>query len=240
MIGCLIIHGYTGGPYEIEPLIRHLQEQTDWEIEVPILSGHGRELDLTNVAFERWLEESLESLQQLSARCETVYVIGFSMGGMIASYLAAIHPVDKLVLLAPARKYISFKYITQHIGEVIGDGLKGKLKENEIYLHYKDKLGEVPLKANVEFMKLVAHTKPFLADITVPVFIAQGQRDGMVPFQTVYDLEKEIGSDNKEVVLFEKSDHHLCLGEDSEMLKYMVLRFLKRQGRRENLLDKEE
>ena len=35
MIGCLCIHGFTGGPYEIEPLTTFLEEKTDWLISVP-------------------------------------------------------------------------------------------------------------------------------------------------------------------------------------------------------------
>lgn len=235
MTGCLIIHGYTGGPYEIEPLVTHLQENTDWLIQVPVLQGHGRELDLTDVAYEIWLQDTEKVLQDLMAECETIYIIGFSMGGMIAAYLAAKYNIDKLVLLAPARKYISFKYMANYVRGIIGDGLKGKLQENEVYLHYKGKMGDIPLKANVEFMKLVAHTKPYLERITAPVFIVQGQRDGLVPFKMVYDLEKEIGSERVEVVLFEQSDHHICLGEDSGLLNKMVLMFLNSPEKTKNL-----
>lgn len=226
MTGCLIIHGYTGGPYEIEPLITHVQKNTDWQIEAPVLKGHGRELDLTDVAFEGWLADTEKVLQKLMEECDKVYIIGFSMGGMIAAYLAAKYKIEKLVLLAPARRYISFKYMANYVREIIGDGIKGKLQENEVFMHYKDKMGDIPLKANVEFMKLVAHTKPYLEQITAPVFIAQGQKDGLVPFKMVYALEEEIGSERIEVVLFENSDHHICLGEDSGLLNKMVLNFL--------------
>ncbi|WP_345739448.1 hypothetical protein [Virgibacillus salarius] len=37
MIACLVIHGYTGGPYEVEPLANYLQENTNWHVEVPTL-----------------------------------------------------------------------------------------------------------------------------------------------------------------------------------------------------------
>src|SRR5690625_3665256 len=195
MIGCLIILGYTGGPFEIEPLRAYLSEYTDWKIEVPVLKGHGEELVLEEVSHEVWLEEARVVLENLQVECDTVYEIGFSMGGMIAAYLAATQQIDKLVLLATARRFISFKYLSYYIAEMIGDGFKGKLNENELFLHYKSKIGEVPLKANIEFMRLVNRTKPYLKDITTPVFIAQGQKDEMVPFKAAYSLEEEIGSE---------------------------------------------
>ncbi|HIV74831.1 MAG TPA: alpha/beta fold hydrolase [Candidatus Pseudogracilibacillus intestinigallinarum] len=228
MIGCLIIHGYTGGPYEVEPLREYLVEQTDWNIVVPTLTGHGEQLDLKDVSYEVWLEDATRALEELKQACNKVYVIGFSMGGMIAAYLAATIEVDKLVLLATARKYLSFKHLSQYVAEVIGDSFKGKLEENEIYRHYKSKFGTVPLSANIEFMKLVNKTKDYLEEITTPVFIAQGKQDGMVPYQVAYALEEEIGSEDKEIVFFEESSHLICLGHDKDVLNQMVLGFLKK------------
>lgn len=228
MIGCLIIHGFTGGPYEVEPLHKFLEKHTNWRIEVPVLSGHGETLDLEEVTHETWLHEAEDIVKQLKRDCEKVYVIGFSMGGMIASYLAANYDVDKLVLLATARKYLSFKYLSYYVADVISDGFKGQLEENEIFTHYKSKLGTVPFKANVEFMKLVNETKRYLEDITSPVFIAQGQKDGLVPYTAAYSLEKEIGSEHKEVVIFEQSNHMICLGEDKNILNKMIIQFLQK------------
>ena len=229
MIGCLIIHGYTGGPYEVEPLANYLQERTDWKIVVPVLKGHGEQLDLKDASHENWIEDARKALKELQAECDTVYVIGFSMGGMIAAYLAATEKIDKLVLLATSRKYLSFKYLSYYVADMINDGFKGKLQENKYYLHYKSKWGEIPLKANIEFMKLVNRTKDYLKDIQTPVFIAQGQRDGLVPFKTAYSLDEEIGSKHKEVVFFEQSDHLICLGDDAEVLNKMIYRFLTEQ-----------
>lgn len=239
MVGCLIIHGFTGGPYEIEPLQKYLEDQTDWKIAVPVLEGHGEKLDLEEVSYEVWLDDAQEAFVELKKTCDTVYVIGFSMGGMIAAYLAAMYEVDKLVLLSTARKYVSFKYLSYYVAEMIGDGFRGKLRENDLFIHYKNKFGDVPLKANIEFMKLVNRTKHYLKDITSPVFIAQGHKDEMVPFKTAYSLEEEIGSKEKEVVFFEESDHLICLGSDRNVLNQMIFDFLANDDKVQYGLEKE-
>lgn len=226
MIGCLIIHGYTGGPYEVEPVKQYLQEKTDWVIKVPVLTGHGEELQLEDANYEMWLDEAEQELIALKEQCDRIFVIGFSMGGMIAAYLAAHHPVDKLVLLSTARKVLSFKYLSYYIKEMIDDGFKGKLTENQMFIHYKDKISEVPFKANLEFMKLVHKTKQYLKDISSPVLIAQGQKDGLVPYQAAYSLGEEIGSNEKEVVIFEQSNHMICLGDDRNFLNDIIYSFL--------------
>lgn len=226
MIGCLIIHGYTGGPYEVEPLRAYLEEHTNWKIAVPVLTGHGDELDLAEVPYEVWLEDATKAFEEMQATCNTVYVVGFSMGGMIAAYLAGKYAIDKLVLLSTARKYPSFKYLSYYVGKMIGDGFKGKLRENEMFRHYKNKFGQVPFRSNIEFMKLVHDTKDYLQDVQSPVLIAQGQKDGLVPLKTVYALEDEIGSEEKEVVFFEESDHLICLGHNRDVLVNMIYEFL--------------
>ncbi|WP_217587366.1 alpha/beta hydrolase [Lentibacillus saliphilus] len=226
MAGCLIIHGYTGGPHELEPLVAYLREHMSWDIETPTLPGHGETLTIEDMSHEKWLTAAEHTLKELQKRHEHVYVIGFSMGGMIASYLAAKYNVSKLVLLAPSRKFLSFKQIMRDIGGIIFDGVRGKAQENKIYMHYRRKLTTVPIKANVEFLKLVRHTRAYMSQIQAPVLIAQGQQDHMVPYRTAFFLDKEITSKQKEIVLFEKSRHLICLGEDRDTLNKIVHDFL--------------
>lgn len=46
-------------------------------------------------------------VDELTAQNADVILIGFSMGGVIAAHLAAVKPVKKLILLAPAFNYIN-------------------------------------------------------------------------------------------------------------------------------------
>lgn len=229
MIGCLMIHGYTGGPYEVEPLASYLEKETNWDVFVPTLPGHGRNLNLKDVTHTNWIDAVEEAMGVLTDKYDEIYLIGFSMGGMLAAYLAGKYHVDKLVLLSTAGRYLSFKQMTLDIGMVISDGFKGKLKENILYTHYKKKIGKIPFKANLEFLKLIRFTRSYLKDIESPVFIAQGQQDGMVPARTINYLDKEISSKHKEIVLFEKSKHLICLGEDKDTLNAMVKAFLENE-----------
>src|SRR5699024_10363391 len=156
-----------------------------------------------------------------------IHIIRLTTDGMMATYLAEHNEIDKLVLLSTARKYLSFKYISYYVAEMIRDGFRGKLHENEMYNHYKTKVGNIPFRANVEFMKLVYQTKPYLKEVASSVFIAQGHKDGMVPFRSAYSLEEEIGSDKKEIVFFEEVNHLICLGPQKKVLNEMILKFLK-------------
>lgn len=226
MIGCLVIHGYTGSPYELEPLTNYLKEYTNWDIQVPVLPGHGRRLNLKGVSHKKWIKTAEDVLHQLKEKYKKIYIIGFSMGGMIAVYLAAKYKVDKLVLLATSGKYLSFKQIAIDTVGVIADGLRGKLKKNRLFHYYKTKLVAIPFMANIEFLRLIRLTRSYLHMVEVPVLIAQGKRDSMVPAKTAYYLDKEISSRHKEIVFFERSKHLICLGDDKDTLNLMVYEFL--------------
>src|SRR5699024_6777670 len=127
MVGFLIIYDYTGGPYDVAIHGDYLAAKTNWEIVIAALDGHGEVLDMEESSYETCWDESEQDLIDIKANCDKLYVVGFSMGGMIAAYLAANYDVDKLVLLSTARKYVSFKYLSAYIADAVGDGFKGKL-----------------------------------------------------------------------------------------------------------------
>src|SRR5699024_5682505 len=98
--------------------------------------------------------------------------------------------------------------------------------KNVIYEHYKAKLRTVPARAGFEFLKLQRYTRPYLKEVTDPVFIAHGRQDTIVPFKTVHYLQREIPSAKIQAEIFDSSRHLLCLGEDQHVLIRMVYEFL--------------
>ncbi|MBR3379479.1 MAG: alpha/beta fold hydrolase, partial [Bacillus sp. (in: Bacteria)] len=154
MIGCLCIHGFTGAPYEVEPL-----------------PGHGEELQLKGILYQEWIATAELELLSLYRTCDTIYLVGFSMGGMIASYLAAKYPVARLVLLSAAAKYVNPKQMIQDTRQMVKESLSGLIDTNPLYDRYRHKLKSTPLSAAVEFMKLVKQTKGSLEKLHLPVLI---------------------------------------------------------------------
>lgn len=226
MIGCLCIHGFTGGPHELEPLTDYLKKNTDWLLEIPTLPGHGLELALDGKDHMDWINKAEESYLKLAEKVDQVYVIGFSMGGMIAAHLAAKHAVKRLVMLSPSRKYLSLKKLTLEASHLIKDKVNGTIEDNFTYKNYKHKHGTIPTKAYLEFLKCMRVTKPSLEHITCPVLVAQGIQDSVVPFKSTHYLAKEIPVDI-DVIYYADSKHLICLGDDKDVVNDAVLKFLK-------------
>lgn len=227
MIGCLCIHGFTGNPSEVEPLVNHLRRYTNWHIAVPTLPGHGESLDLKGVSYNQWIEHAEKELRKLLETCDTVYVVGFSMGGLIASYLAVHYPISKLILLSAAAYYVNPKQLAVDIVEMMKDSFKGRLKENELFIRYTRKIKETPVAATLQFRKLVASIKPLLERVTIPTLIAQGESDGVVPPRSAQYLYEKIAAPNKKLIFLKESKHLICHCNEREKLFQAIVDFLR-------------
>ncbi|MGG4490317.1 alpha/beta hydrolase [Metabacillus idriensis] len=231
MKGCLCIHGFTGAPYEVEPLVRHLKEETDWVLKVPTLPGHGETPSLRGIQFNQWIAHAENELRDLLEECTEVYIIGFSMGGLIAAYLASRYPVAKLVLLSAAAYYLNPRQMLVDVKDLIKDAIRGHGANNEIYIRYRKKVLETPIAATLEFRKLVRYIRPILDKITMPVLIVQGECDGIVPVKSARYIYERITSEQKELCFLPCSKHLICHGEDFPMLVEVIESFLMTQNK---------
>jgi len=100
-IGVLIIHGFTGSPLEMQPVADFLFEKGFSVYQVRI-AGHGSipsNLNLTT--YQDWYESARYGYFMLKRNCKKVFVMGESMGGLVALSVAAYNETDGAVLLAP-------------------------------------------------------------------------------------------------------------------------------------------
>lgn len=101
----LLLHGFTGSPWDLKPLGEALA-RAGYRAVCPLLPGHGEDAGvLPDYTEEHWEEAAEAALRQLSLEENgPVHVVGFSMGALLALVLAANHRarVRSLVLLAPA------------------------------------------------------------------------------------------------------------------------------------------
>lgn len=227
-IGVLFLHGFSGGPYEVEPFAHYIEQRIDWVISIPTFSGHGdaEHLAMKGYKAEHWMMEAEIAYRQLKKQVDEVIVVGFSMGGIIAMYLSIRYPVKKLVLLSAAAKYVSPTQLVKDVRAIAQDMVHKKLEENELFARYKFKFKNVPLTATIEFMKVVKKTEPYIKNIQCPTFIVQGELDGIVPSATAQILFEQIQSQQKQMYISDCGKHHICYSDDCEQWFDQVYQFL--------------
>lgn len=226
-IGVLMLHGFSGGPYEIEPLAKYIENNTNWIIEKPTFMGHGDSLSLKGYKAEHWLMDAEIAYRQLAKKVDEIYIVGFSMGGIIALYLAMRYKVKKLVLLSAAAKYVAHSQLLKDIRLMAREAMYGQLKENELFNRYKNKIKNVPVSATFQFMKIVRQVKLYMHKIDVPTFIAQGRLDGIVPYATAQLLYDQLPTKEKQIYFSPKGKHHICYSNDCDLWFPKVINFLQ-------------
>ncbi|RKD21881.1 hypothetical protein BEP19_14330 [Ammoniphilus oxalaticus] len=223
MIGCLLLHGFTGGPFEVEPLSERLAAQ-GWSIAAPTLPGHGDEKDaMKQVTWKDWIKKAEDELKELLLTCSEVYLIGFSMGGMIAAYLSTKYQVSKLVLLNACVYYINPAQVYQNIAEAIKSNFTAN---SEIIKRYMEKSLSAPVRSIVHFRRLITVLRPELSKVTAPTLILQGERDDLVEPRSAEYIYDQIESDIKEIHFLPQSKHLLLRDCEKEQVFELVERFL--------------
>src|SRR5215469_2208865 len=100
--GVLLLHGFTGTPFEVRPLGERLARR-GLTIVGPVVPGHCTSArSLEGTTWHDWEAGATAALDGLRARCDRVAVAGLSMGGLLAARLAFLRPqqIDALVLMS--------------------------------------------------------------------------------------------------------------------------------------------
>jgi carboxylesterase len=103
---CLLLHGFTGSPWDMRPLGDALAARGLY-VKSPRLPGHGTTPEaMLEVGHRHWEEAALEALDSLRG-FRHVFVAGLSMGALLGLRLAARLPeqVRGLALIAPAARF---------------------------------------------------------------------------------------------------------------------------------------
>lgn len=99
---CLLLHGFGGSPFEMEPLVPGLTS-LGCTVDLPTLPGHDSSVgEFRRTFFPDWLAYAEDRYLSLCRSHKLVIPIGFSMGGSLALLLAARHnPAGVVSLSAP-------------------------------------------------------------------------------------------------------------------------------------------
>jgi carboxylesterase len=103
---CLVVHGFTGSPWDVRPLGEALAAR-GYRVKGVRLPGHGSTPEaMLGVGYRDWEQTCEDALDSLSGH-RHVFVAGLSMGALLSILLAARRPdrVHGLALIAPAIEF---------------------------------------------------------------------------------------------------------------------------------------
>ena len=227
--GVLFIHGFTASPQEMQPLALHLRQQGFTCLGVR-LAGHGtNEQDLLSTSWRDWYESALQGLCELEKHCESIFVVGLSMGGLLATLLARDYPqrICGLSLLGPAFYPNSrFLFMAPWLRFFIKAIHKGEASKKYIDGHGLFSYPSMPLPALAQLYQLIKEARRAWPHITRPTQITMGKHDHTVKPSSAIDLFNRLGSTAKDLVYLSNSGHILTVEPDAPCLFAAVFKFL--------------
>ena len=230
-IGCLLIHGFTGAPTEMRPLGDYLASQ-GYSVLGIRLFGHGTRLeDMNRSRWKDWVACVEDGWHLLQGSADQIFIIGLSMGGVLALYNASRFPFQGVVALSTPYKLDmdprleNIEKLFQEIpfvdkGE--SDWFDPEAEKGHIsYSRYQ-------LRGVFELYQVVKEMQNVLPEVRIPALLVQSKNDSLVTSENVDAIFSGISTpeEDKEMIWLEKSGHVITRDAAKERVFEEVGRFL--------------
>jgi carboxylesterase len=210
--GCLLIHGLTGTPKEMRWLGEYLAKQGRAVLAIR-LAGHATQPeDLLRARWPDWVANVEDGWHLLSGHTKRIFVIGLSMGGILALNFAAQHPVAGVVAMSSAQHLPPdwrLPYIRMF--SKIMPGIK-KAK-SDWHDHEAEQLQAsytvFPTHGLAELRDLLVEMNSALPKVSAPTLLIYSRQDGALrPVEEhANPIYNALGSVQKRVILVDGSGH---------------------------------
>lgn len=233
-IGVLLIHGFTGSPVEMYPMGEYLAGRGLTVLGVQ-LAGHGRTPEeMAQTGWRDWVASAQEGLERLRAGREQVYVVGYSLGGIITLHLASRSPMDGAVLLATPLYLSDWRLNLVPLMKPLirffpmgGPESPDPVVKERFWCYDR-----VPLRCVDELRHFVRRTRRELPQVQVPLLIVQGDLDQSVPPDCPQEIYDRTASTDKAILRFANSTHSLPADRDREEVWQRTCEFIARRAGR--------
>ncbi|WP_375141420.1 alpha/beta hydrolase [Arthrobacter sp. STN4] len=230
-VGVALSHGFTGSPVSLRSWSESLANE-GYAVNMPLLAGHGTTWqDLSRTPWTNWYRDFEAAYLELSARCDTVFVAGLSMGGALALRVAANHPVAGVAVVNPGLTFsdgrAKYSGLLRHMLKsvpAIGDDIKAPGITEGAYLR-------TPVAAVHELSKLFADTIAQLPRVVAPTIVFRSTVDHVVPESSMTALRAGIGAKEFEVVPLGNSYHVATMDNDAAQIFSQSSDFFRRHAR---------
>ena len=190
-IRVILIHGFSvRGSSEMDPLFTFLQNE-GYDVVAPSLFDWKNEKDNDWLV---WVGRARKEFEKAKSEGKEIYVVGYSMGGVVATYLSTIFSVKKLVLLAPAFEYRTLATAKRTLGS---------------FLSNDKNIDSMPLALHFPFMSLVDELGNSIEVLKAPVLMLQGSEDQTIPQVVGKRAYKKIPHEHKNLIIIEDGTHRL-------------------------------
>ena len=198
-VGILFVHGLYGSPHEFNDVAQTFHQQSIVTRQVT-LPGHGDnpEQRIETVSITGVLDSILNTYDALAQECDSILIVGHSLGAASALIASANHLSTKtshgLCLFSTPVSQASYTQPTIYLDMPMADNIKGLRYVKESHIPYKRPT--ISLKSLLTFYhdgKSVLKTvEAALPKVTAPVWLCHGRYDMIVPHRQMTTIAQKL------------------------------------------------
>jgi len=234
-VGCLLVHGFTGTPYEMRELGDRLAAQ-GYTVLAPVLAGHATTLDdMLPTRWTDWYASVTAAYDELRDQCDALFPIGLSLGASLALHLAAHRLVNGVVAvsapfsienhLIPLFRVFPFLFSAFPVIQ------KNPNQSDTLDPTIRSKHPEYPAHPTRGAASLIfdflPHLRNDLRDVRAPALLIQSRGDRSISAHSLDEFYARLGSREKETLWIERSGHLVLEDYSKEIAFEHILRFVQ-------------
>ncbi|MGI9078114.1 MAG: alpha/beta hydrolase [Gemmatimonadaceae bacterium] len=236
----LLLHGFGDTPQTLRYLADDLLAH-GYAVRAPLLPGHGRTLaQFAASGSEAWLESAREELRAMLDSYTNVSIVGLSMGGALASILAAERcEIGALVLIAP---YLDMPPAVRRVARwhrALGAStvyLAGPGSERSIH-DPAERARALSYRASTprllfELSRIADVARASLPRILVPTLLLQSREDNRISPAVAEHAHAALGSGEKQLVWLNACGHVVTVDYGRDGVFTLVREWLQAHPRR--------
>ena len=235
--GVLLVHGFTGTPFEMRLLGESLAAR-GFSVVGPRLAGHGGSSSaLADTTWKDWFSSVEQAFDELRGRTDRVAVCGLSLGGLLTLELARLRRSEITAiasLSAPLwiRRWMMTGVRLATRSPLLRHATLPKLGGADIadpVMRRRNPTGRgVPVRAVASLFDFMDHVDRHLPEVDRPAFVAHARNDHTVPFACMEAIASRLAGPVERLVL-DRSAHVITLDFDRERLFRALGEFLERR-----------
>lgn len=234
----LLVHGFGDTPQTFRYLAHDLHA-AGWAVRAPLLPGHGRSLaDFSASRHDDWVGEVRRACDALRADYPTVGLVGLSMGGALATIVAAATPgLAALVLTAPYLGMPLSLRVLARVHRIAAVGWpwvrgRGSASIRDRAEAARNLAFGVTTPALVAELRLVVREAwAALPRVTAPTLIVQSRRDNRIAPDVAVRALARLGASDKHLAWIDDGAHIITVDFGRERVSAAVVDWLAAHDR---------
>lgn len=231
--GIVLVHGYMAAPLEIRAMADYFCEH-GFAVYGVRLKGHGTAPeDLAQTEWTEWYESVNRGYAVIKSVTDYIVVGGFSTGGLLALLAAARKGAKVQAAFSVCAPLQLRNYMARHASSIVRmNTMLSKLGRNPKEYVENDPENEHinyrrnPIVGVRELGEAMKAMEAELKDVQVPALVVQAHQDPVVDPVSGPTIYEKLGTPDKELTVFNRTNHGIINGEGSEEVFDRVMRFL--------------